>query len=301
LTLVLLPVVGFAACSGGDERPPVDGVGPGGNSGGAGLGGDQGSGGAAPVGGAAGAAGAGAGGTAPGVTCAEQVCSEFASCFSVEEAPACVCGEGLRGDGLRCDDVDECQEEPALCGPNAACENSLGSYHCACFAGYEWVGDGCQEIDECSSGPCADGAECADLVAGYECTCPEEQFGDGTFCKVVDDCADDPCGPGGSCINTPSGHACLCDLGYQGSQSCVACGESLEVTDPGLQVAVNLQLGRAFDDDSAIPLSLLSGETRLDAADFYVAELAGLECWTELEVLDLSYNTSLTSSDLAPV
>ncbi len=33
-------------------------------------------------------------------------------------------------------DVDECVEDATICGPNANCTNSIGSYSCTCFAGF---------------------------------------------------------------------------------------------------------------------------------------------------------------------
>lgn len=33
-------------------------------------------------------------------------------------------------------DVDECVNDAAICGPNANCTNSVGSYSCTCFPGY---------------------------------------------------------------------------------------------------------------------------------------------------------------------
>ena len=49
-----------------------------------------------------------------------------------------------------CLDINEC-EDPASCGPNTFCTNSIGSFFCACLPGYElWAaGQGCSDIDEC--------------------------------------------------------------------------------------------------------------------------------------------------------
>lgn len=33
-------------------------------------------------------------------------------------------------------DVDECVEDPTICGPNSNCTNSIGSYSCVCVSGY---------------------------------------------------------------------------------------------------------------------------------------------------------------------
>ena len=49
-----------------------------------------------------------------------------------------------------CLDINEC-EDPASCGSNTICTNSVGSFSCACLPGYElWTaGQGCSDIDEC--------------------------------------------------------------------------------------------------------------------------------------------------------
>lgn len=39
-------------------------------------------------------------------------------------------------------DVDECSEQPALCGSNAVCNNQPGTYRCECVEGYQFAADG---------------------------------------------------------------------------------------------------------------------------------------------------------------
>lgn len=39
-------------------------------------------------------------------------------------------------------DVDECSEQPALCGSNAVCNNQPGTYRCECVDGYQFAADG---------------------------------------------------------------------------------------------------------------------------------------------------------------
>ncbi|XP_018593826.2 adhesion G protein-coupled receptor E2-like [Scleropages formosus] len=33
-------------------------------------------------------------------------------------------------------DIDECETDPGICGPEAVCENTVGSYTCTCYVGY---------------------------------------------------------------------------------------------------------------------------------------------------------------------
>lgn len=47
----------------------------------------------------------------------------------------CVCDEGYRGDGISCDEIDECVENPTLC-ENGHCINFPGGYRCQCDMGF---------------------------------------------------------------------------------------------------------------------------------------------------------------------
>ncbi|KAM9608840.1 nidogen-1 isoform 3-T3 [Morphnus guianensis] len=62
----------------------------------------------------------------------------------------CECSVGFRGDGNVCYDIDECSEQPALCGSNAVCNNQPGTYHCECVEGYQFAADGqtCVEVEK---------------------------------------------------------------------------------------------------------------------------------------------------------
>ncbi|XP_029891423.1 nidogen-1 isoform X3 [Aquila chrysaetos chrysaetos] len=62
----------------------------------------------------------------------------------------CECSVGFRGDGNVCYDIDECSEQPALCGSNAVCNNQPGTYRCECVEGYQFAADGqtCVEVEK---------------------------------------------------------------------------------------------------------------------------------------------------------
>ncbi|XP_029441955.1 adhesion G protein-coupled receptor L4 isoform X2 [Rhinatrema bivittatum] len=100
---------------------------------------------------------------------------------------------------------NECQNATQICGENANCTNTIGSYYCMCLPGFRSTGpdkfeanDGtfCQEIDECNETDtvdCGDHAKCENTVGGYNCSCREGyqpssgklQFkpNDGTICQ----------------------------------------------------------------------------------------------------------------------
>ena len=57
----------------------------------------------------------------------------------------------------RCDDIDECREGIARCGPNSHCVNTDGSYECTCSRGYTRDShSGCVQ----TPGMCPDGTIC---------------------------------------------------------------------------------------------------------------------------------------------
>ena len=59
-------------------------------------------------------------------------------------ATGCVCRSGWTGSQCQ-DDVDECEENPDVCGGGQVCSNNNGSYTCACREGYAINDDGvCQ-------------------------------------------------------------------------------------------------------------------------------------------------------------
>jgi len=302
------------ACSGEDRPPPLGGSG--GHAGGDGdgdgdVGGEGGddtdtSSGGSGADSSGGSDGYSSGGFEPGVggsyatECGDVFCNIYATCSEQDDEPMCSCASGLAGDGLRCSDVDECTVTPDICGEQASCVNSFGSYYCLCGQGYIWDGEACVDVNECQLGLCDATANCSDGEGSFSCSCGSGSYGNGFFCKTEDDCASDPCGANGSCVNTPAGYACQCDVGFQGSDDCAACGEELVIADEGLRGAINLQLGRAFDDASPISIASLADETDLDASGYFITDLSGLECWNSLEWLDIS-NNPLNSAALAPL
>ena len=44
-------------------------------------------------------------------------------------------------------DINECEDDPEICGMNANCTNTIGSYMCSCSSGY--TGDKTMCTGEC--------------------------------------------------------------------------------------------------------------------------------------------------------
>lgn len=143
-----------------------------------------------------------------------NICDANAECFNKLGGYECRCNAGFRGNGFTCypensniettedttpfsptecrngfyydetnracADIDECAQDPNICGENADCVNRLGSYECtASSSTYEatpsipglapehWLCDACSEHADCNQGVCVcrngwngDGIEC---------------------------------------------------------------------------------------------------------------------------------------------
>ncbi|KAI1886450.1 hypothetical protein AGOR_G00195880 [Albula goreensis] len=140
---------------------------------------------------------------------------------------------GTAQNGL-CSDIDECTENPSVCGPNANCSNTVGGYSCSCHHGYRappgvtLTNDthSCQDVDECqeNSKICGPNASCSNTMGSYTCQCDAgfiphpklEWEKDVTTCTDVDECQENSkiCGPNASCSNTMGSYTCQCDAGF---------------------------------------------------------------------------------------
>jgi EGF domain len=130
----------------------------------------------------------------------------------------CKCRPGYHRDPKtrRCVDTNECtmnrfNKIPKICGPNARCTNTIGSYTCRCNSGYT-KGDPYNMVTGCFIGcdypegsPCGPDHTCHDTPTGYEC----KQLPGIDACPIA-------CSPHESCLrNTKTAkYSCQCDDGY---------------------------------------------------------------------------------------
>ncbi|XP_069911083.1 nidogen-1 [Oryctolagus cuniculus] len=125
-------------------------------------------------------------------------------------------------------DVDECVEQPSVCGSHALCNNHPGTFRCECVEGYQFSDQGtCVAImDQRPINYCVTGLHDCDIPqraqcvytggSSYTCSCLPGFSGDGRACQDVDECQPSRCHPDAFCYNTPGSFTCQCKPGYQG-------------------------------------------------------------------------------------
>ncbi|XP_007233219.3 adhesion G protein-coupled receptor L4 [Astyanax mexicanus] len=135
-------------------------------------------------------------------------CHQHASCRSMNgSSKACYCNHGYSGDGRNdCRDDNECANVTNICGENAVCNNTEGSYDCTCNTGYKSTGkvnfqtnDGthCTDIDECEDGQiCGLYSKCHNTNGAFYCSCLRDytaSSGAGRFLPTSGiECKEDP-------------------------------------------------------------------------------------------------------------
>ncbi|XP_052258974.1 mucin-like protein isoform X1 [Dreissena polymorpha] len=109
----------------------------------------------------------------------DQYCDErFSKCEMCYNNVSCTngtcgsCPDGLSGDGIKCNDVNECNDDVKKCSQK--CENTLGSYKCSCFNGYQYKNDTiCEDINECilQMDNCLASQVCINTDGSFKCEC----------------------------------------------------------------------------------------------------------------------------------
>ncbi|KAJ8384742.1 hypothetical protein AAFF_G00199480 [Aldrovandia affinis] len=168
--------------------------------------------------------------------CNSTTCGPFTRCSS---NGGCSCIPGykmysllLTDDSYNCGDINECASvsDEMICGPNADCINTLGTYSCTCHQGYRLVNnyrdssDPCPDIDECEKDPpiCGPNANCTNTPGAHNCTCHLGYRVQSSLsvarssnpCEDVDECRLITCGTRALCYNTAGSYYCSCQTGY---------------------------------------------------------------------------------------
>ncbi|XP_051924791.1 thrombospondin-4a [Hippocampus zosterae] len=157
------------------------------------------------------------------------------------------CPEGYTGDGVRCDDIDECQFNP--CFPGVRCENTAPGFRCGkCPSGYEGpeingvgVSDAskqlCEDIDECLNPPahggCTANSHCYNTIGSFLCgDCKNGFTGDqASGCQGTRLCSNgqpNPCDANAECVVQRDGSiGCACGVGWAGDG--YKCGKDTDI------------------------------------------------------------------------
>ncbi|KAM9821556.1 thrombospondin-4a [Syngnathus typhle] len=159
------------------------------------------------------------------------------------------CPDGYTGDGIHCDDIDECQFNP--CFPGVRCENTAPGFRCdKCPLGYsgpELNGAGvsyaqsnkqvCEDIDECLNPPehggCTDNSHCYNTIGSFNCgDCKTGFTGDqASGCQGTRLCPNgqpNPCDVNAECVVQRDGSiSCMCGVGWAGNG--YKCGKDTDI------------------------------------------------------------------------
>ncbi|XP_041371795.1 fibrillin-2-like isoform X2 [Gigantopelta aegis] len=145
-------------------------------------------------------------------------CSKMCNCHghasTCDPVHGCMCVTGWSGENCTVD-VDECSDNPAVCGDGFICTNTLGSYECTCPFGFESNGTACIDIDECGTGIDNCTQDCTNIIGSFLCSCRSGYNKNGfSDCVDINECESGAAMCEQICQNVEGSYNCFCDFGF---------------------------------------------------------------------------------------
>ena len=153
--------------------------------------------------------------------CELQECSKNATCSEDGDPHECSCNTGFSGDGLVCDNINECDDGSHNCSIYATCIDNIGSYSCYCNQGFSGDGLVCDNINDVH--------KISDLFEKTEVTTFATSVafrdyelstlsGDGLVSDNVNKCNDDShnCSTYATCTDNEGPYSCQCKEWFSG-------------------------------------------------------------------------------------
>ncbi|XP_062601606.1 uncharacterized protein LOC134263292 [Saccostrea cucullata] len=160
-----------------------------------------------------------------GVNCSQE-CNCGPGVDRCDPGLGCICKDGWTGKNCSVD-IDECHQDPTICGINKLCKNIEGSFKCLCEHGLQVFEDNCKDIDECLDAllnDCPqDTTDCSNTFGNYTCECKKGFQKKNNVCEDIDECSTSLHGCSQVCVNVLGGYNCACFYGFTLKEDRMTC------------------------------------------------------------------------------